>query len=213
MARTGRFVLATTAILAAAIALSGCSAPALESAASEPEASTAPTVAPGPVALTMEEAATRYLSIVCPINSASSTLYDAYKVGESEYLGGGNPDASAVIAAAIVIRDKQRLAIEQLDDKYFTWPELVAPQIPHIRSGYMANMAVVTSISLSDSFAAAYKVPAAEQTPEEKSAAQEIRYQLAISADTVASCVGYEDGLSVLVEEKAERDAALAKLG
>lgn len=211
MARTGLLALATIGAIAAALSLSGCTTPSSEQAPAAPSVSAEPTIDPGPVVLTGEDAATRYLSIVCPINVATRSLNEAYAAGEPEYLAGGAPDVSAVVAAAVVIQEGQRLAIEQLDETYFIWPELVAPQIAHVRSTYMANMAVVTAVALSTSFEEAYQVPAAAQTPEEQAAGQEIRYQLGLSADTDSSCVGYENGLSLLSAEKSERDAALAK--
>ena len=168
---------------------------------------------PGPVVLLDEEAAARYLSIVCPINVATRMLDDAYRAGEDEYLNGGSPDPSAVVAAAATIRDEQRLAIELLDDTYFVWPEVVATQIPLIRAAYMGNMVVVSSVASASSFEVAYNTPAAARTPEQDAAGQEIRYQLNISADTDNSCVGFEDGLIRLSAEKAERDAALAGNG
>jgi len=211
MAHIGTLTTATLAAMITVIGLSGCSAAVPETPSSAEPTSATPAIDPGPVTLTDEEAAERYLSIVCPINIATGALYDAYKAGEDEYLNGGAPDVSAVVDAATIIRDSQRVAIEQLDETYFVWPELVAAQIPHIRSAYMANMAVVSSTSTSTTFEAAYRIPEAPETPEEQAAGQEIRYQLAISADTDASCVGHEDGLNVLSAEKLERDTALAE--
>jgi len=209
MALARFLTLSALGAIAVVIGLSGCSAPALDAEAKP--TITVPAIDPGPVALSEAEAGDRYLSIVCPINIATNALNAAYAAGEDEYLNGGTPDVSAVVAAATTIRDQQRLAIEQLDDTYFEWPGVVAEQAPHIRSAYMANMAVVSAIAGATDFETAYSTPAAASTPEEDAAGQEIRYQLGLSADTDASCAGFEDGLTTLSTAKTERDAALSK--
>ena len=67
-----RHAVAATALVVVAIALVGCSAslsPKATSAAAETKpTATAPAIDPGPVDLTAEEAAQRYLDIVCPVN-------------------------------------------------------------------------------------------------------------------------------------------------
>ncbi|EPR76645.1 hypothetical protein ADILRU_1130 [Leifsonia rubra CMS 76R] len=51
---------------------------------------------PSPVELTIEEAADRYLGLVCQNNFAGAQLTAAFDAGEQEFLNGGAPDPSAV---------------------------------------------------------------------------------------------------------------------
>lgn len=210
MARNSIRVIAMAWGIGAILAISGCTGAAGTSAEPAPTPSQTPTLDPGPIALSNEEAAERYLSIVCPINIAGNALSSAYEAGIDDYLNGGSPDVGGVVAAAATMRDQQRVAIEHLDDTYFAWPELVAAQIPHVRSSYMANMAVISNVASSMTFEAAYNVPAAPQTPEQQAAGQEIRYQLALPADTNLGCDAHADGLTALSTAKDDRDAALA---
>jgi hypothetical protein len=202
------FSASATALLLA-LALTGCVANSGSPAGAEPSTTATPSIDPGPVALSKEAAALRYLDIVCANNISSKALNDAFAAGEEPYLSGSEPDATAVHAAATASVDNHRLAIEQLDDTYFTWPDLVAAQLPHVRSGYMSEMSTLSAMSTATSFKAAYNSLFPASTPEEKTAGQEIRYQLGISADTDATCAGHETGLTALAAEKLERDAGL----
>ncbi|TFC33149.1 hypothetical protein E3O55_04110 [Cryobacterium sp. MDB1-18-2] len=210
-------VITRSAISAAAIllVLTGCAATDGESpgASPTPTVESAPKIDPGPVALTNDTAATRYRSIVCPNNVASGALTDAFTAGKDEYFAGGAPDVAAVVAAASTGVATHRQAMEQLDDTYFTWPKLVAPQIAYVRSSYMAELAWLAAVAGAGTYEAAYSSTYPAATPEQQAAGQEIRYQLGLAADTNGSCVGYEDGLTKLTTEKSERDAALAEQG
>jgi hypothetical protein len=203
------FVAAAALVL---VSLAGCSA-ATEAPAPKPKTTAVaePKVDPGPVTLTKEEAGARYLDIVCAPNAGVAALNAAYDVGEPDFLAGGAPDPAAVKATGAALMELDRLAIEQLDDTYYVWPEKVAAQLPHIRSSYMGELASNQSIANAATFQDAYYATVTPQTPEQLAAGQEIRYQLEIPADTVASCVGHEDGLARLAADKIELDEALAE--
>ncbi|WP_166880003.1 hypothetical protein [Salinibacterium sp. ZJ450] len=160
--------------------------------------------------LTAADGAQRYLDIVCANNIAAGKLADAFTAGEAEWLNGGAPDPGAVKTAATDRVALNRIAIEQLDDTYFVWPDTVAGHLPHIRTSYMAELSTLNAIANAGSYEDAYYTTWPEMPAEQQAAAQEIRYQLGLSADTDASCVGHENGLNALAAAKADRDAALA---
>ncbi len=195
-------------------ALTGCTAAGTsESGGPEQAESPSPSIAPidpGPVELSVEEAGERYLNLVCPVNQGIEALNAAFTAGEEEFLNGGAPDPAPAKAAAAGRIETTRIGLEHLDDEYFTWPDGVADQIAHIRSSYISELATLNAISNAASFEDAYYASWAAATPEQQGAGQEIRYQLGLEVDTVASCAGREDGLSVLSAEREEREALLA---
>jgi hypothetical protein len=187
--------------------LAGCTA----TPASESTPLPTSTIAPGPVALSDEEAATRYLQIVCQGNAAGILVTESLRAGEAEFLQGGQPDPTAVKAAAAEWMRISRLQVEVLDDSYYTWPEVVGEQLVHIRSSFIADISPIESMVNASEFSDAYYAQFPELTSEQSSASQEIRYQLNLDADTVKSCVNYETALDELHTEMTERDAELAK--
>lgn len=201
-------ITVTASAVTVLLVLAGCSSLSPESSAEGPAA---PAIDPGPVELTVEEAGERYLNIVCPNNFGLDAIEAAFKAGEEEYRNGGAPDPAAVIAAAATLAELNRAAVEHFDDEYFIWPSKVTAQIPHMRANYMGELTTNQAVATSATYEDAYNVPLPAGTPEIDTAGQEIRYQLGLPSDTVTSCVGHEDGLTVLANERAEREAALAK--
>lgn len=203
-------LLITGALLLTA-ALAGCTAPASAPAAVEKTASAppTPTVDPGPVKLTNEEAAERYLNLVCPNNIAIDALEAAFDAGEEEFLKGGAPDPTAVKAAAATRVALNRQSLEILDDDYYIWPDGVSEQLPDIRSSYLTELSVLDGIANAASFEDGYYATWPAATPEQQGAGQEVRYQLGLEADTVATCAGREGGLDKLKAELDERTVAL----
>lgn len=160
------------------------------------------------VQLDTAHAADRYLDLVCPNNLATRALADAFDAGEEEMLSGGDPDASAVRAAAARRLDLNRRTLTLLDDPFFRWPADVNDQVAQVRSSYLAELPTLDAMSNAASFSDAFYTTFAEASPEQRSAGQEIRYTLGIDADTVASCVGHETGIERLTAEHDERQTA-----
>ena len=192
------------------LVLSGCTATATPAAPAE-VTSTVPAIDPGPVDLTAEQASERYLSIVCPANQGVDPHQAAFVAGEDEYFNGGSPDPAAVKASATELATLTRAAITFLDDDYYVWPSSVSEHIAHIRTSYMGQLTTAEAVANAETYAEAYNTPVPATTPEQDTAGQEIRYQLDISSDTKASCIGYEEGHTKLAAERAEREAALAE--
>ncbi|QHF21025.1 hypothetical protein GTU71_09415 [Rathayibacter sp. VKM Ac-2762] len=182
------------------------SAPAAAPAESTTPAPAAPAT-PAFVELDTAQAASRYLDLVCPNNIAIKNLSDAFSSGEDELLNGGDPDPSGVHAAASARLDLTRRTLTLLDDSYYHWPSDVSEQIATIRGSYIAEMATLNTMANSADFSDAYYSTFPEATTEQQSAGQEVRYALGIDPDTVASCVGHENGIDALTSEKEQRDA------
>lgn len=194
-----------SAFLVAGLLLAGCSATTAQSVpTTNPSTSPTPTVDPGPVQLTKEDAAIRYLQIVCPGNIATQAWADAITPLEDEWVNGGSPDLTALAPATQRRIDTSRNAIELFDDTYFAWPEEVADLMPAVRDSYMGDLGplsqVLTATRMEDLNAVAW--------PAQESPAQEIRYQLGLDVDTAGTCVGHENGHELLLAEKTEREAA-----
>jgi len=203
--------------IAALVLLSGCSAGVENVAApttspsATPTPSPTPTIDPGPVLMTEEEAAEYYLRLICQSNTAGQALNDAIIAGEEEWLNGGEPDPAAVKSAASTLLGLKRLAIEVMDDDYFTWPGEVGTHVGYIRESFIQESAVISAVANVSRYEDAYYSQFPEQTPEQAGAGQEIRYQLGIDADTTTSCVGYEAELEALHAEMIERNEYLAQ--
>lgn len=194
----------------ALVILTGCAAsPAADSAAGTPSSSPTPTIDPGPVALSVEDAGIRYLGIVCQRNGANEALNQAFTAGEETYLNGGDADPSAVKAAAAESLRVNSVQVALFDDGYFTWPEGLDVHIRAVRDASMKATSMYDSIANASSYAAAYNVAIVDD-PAGAQAAQEIRYQLQLSPDTSASCEGYETAADALHAEMTERNAYLA---
>lgn len=193
------------AVALAFTSLVGCTA-AADPAAPSPT----PTIDPGPVELSVKEAGERYLHIVCPDNLASGAISQALSAGEAEFFNGGAPDPSAVKTAAVTALDVGRAAAEFLDDDYFTWPEEVAEHIVTIRTITITDLSYLSSVANAATFEDAYYAPYIDDGSG-ATASQTIRFELGLDPDTTASCVGYEGGHEILAQERAARDAELAK--
>lgn len=198
----------------ALLVLTGC-APATTNAAPTPSAeptvapSPTPTIDPGPVELDEKAASERYLGIVCQRNAINVQLHDAFVAQEDTFFNGGNPDVSAAKAAAAEGLRVNRLAIELIDDTYYTWPDGVGPHLQAIRTAYLGLASYYDLIVNSTRFEDAYY---AERANDEAAAAaaQELRYQLGLPADTTSSCVGHEQAADTLHAEMTERNEYLA---
>lgn len=197
---------------AVTVALAGCSNASTDLVAETPtaSASAADAIDVGPVELTSDEAGTRYLNIICPKNFGVQALTDAFSAGEDEFRAGGDPDPAAVKASAadrIVIA---RLVVDFLDDEYFLWPEEVRDQIPLVRDANVAELSTLDGIVNAATYEDAYYATWPDYTAA-GTAAQEIRYQLGLDADTTASCIGFEGGHDALTAETTAREALLAE--
>ncbi|MGW4928268.1 hypothetical protein ACWEOH_03870 [Agromyces sp. NPDC004153] len=196
------------------LALAACSPSspsthAVGSAEASGSATPTPTVDPGPVELTTEEAAARYLNIVCPTNAAANALNAAFRASEEEFLNGGAPDPAGVKAAAQAQMTSRQTEAELFDDDYYEWPESIEPHITTLRDSDVAALGTLSAMVNAPDYETAYYAVWPDQTAPQASA-QEIRFQLGIGADTQATCVGYEGGHDVLVAERREREAALS---
>lgn len=168
-----------------------------------------PAIDPGPIELSVEEAGQRYLGIVCQGNVAQDALYNAIVAGEDEYIQGGAPSVDAVKVAAAEKMRVTRQSIEMFDDEYFKWPEAVRDQIPILRSQDMLYLGAYGSLANASTYQEAYTTSFPELSSEQEAAAQEIRYQLKLDADTTASCVGFETKNDELYQEMIERNTLL----
>lgn len=177
------------------------------SASSAPPSAVVTPTAPPFVTLSKDEAATRYLDLVCGNNAAIRELTAAFAAGEDELLNGGDPDATTAKAAAAKRVELNRQTLELIDDDFYRWPAGVDEQIGHVRSTFISELATLDSMANAASFRDAYYSTFTVATPEQAAAGQEIRYQLGLSPDTVTSCAGHEDGTARLI---AERDARVA---
>lgn len=194
--------------LAASLTLAGCTA-AEPVAAPAPIPSPTPAVALGPVELSVEEAGVYYLRLVCQSNTAGDALTAAIRAGEQDYLYGGAPDPSAAKAAAAEQLRLGQLFVEVLEDDYYTWPDGVAEQLVHLRSRTVAELGSQSVDANAATYSEIYYNTYPAMTAEQTAAPQEIRLSLGLSADTTASCAGYETGLDVVVAEIAERNVAI----
>ena len=203
-----RAVVTLAAVLAV---VSGCTAPA-ETAVddSTPSATVtpAPTTPIGPeaVELSIEEAATRYLSITCDKNAAVGALADGFTLWENAYAGGTEPDLDEVTGTAAFAFESTYNTVLLFDESAFIWPESARPHIVALRDAHLAEAASYDALANSSSYdeARAVTFPDAATGAE---AAEEARLALGI-ADT--SCEGFEGSQILLLAEKAERDDALA---
>ncbi|MEV8337036.1 hypothetical protein [Leucobacter sp. NPDC077196] len=194
------------------LALTGCTAEPQEPVqnTAEAPAEAVPSIDPGPIELTKGEAAERYLQLVCQGNVNIGNFRAAVQAGEDEFLAGGAPSADALKAAGAESVRLKRMQIEIIDDPYFRWPDPVSEQLIHIRSSSMAEVAADQSVMNAATFEEAYYVNYPVPTAEQETAAQEIRYQLGLDADTTGSCVGYEAALDEIHAEMLERNEQLA---
>jgi hypothetical protein len=198
-------------VLVSALTLVGCTtAPAVVPEAA-PVPSPTPTIAVGPVVLSEEEAGIYYLSVVCQGNFANDALSSALIAGEQVFFDGGEPDLTAMKAAATESSRLIRLAVEVLDDPYFIWPEAVARQIVHIRSVNVGDLAPLNTVANATRFEDGYYASYPALTPEQTSAAQEIRLQLNLDTNTSTSCAGYETALDETHAEMTARNDYLAE--
>ncbi|KJL34382.1 hypothetical protein RS86_00868 [Microbacterium azadirachtae] len=159
--------------------------------------------------LSKEQAADRYLGLVCQRNAANARIGNAFDAQLGAFQSGGTADVTDVKAAAVEAQRVNRLAIELIDDEYFTWPDKVRPQLQILRQSLMAFLSYEDGLVNSSDFASA----ASQQVPDAEAgaaAAQEIRYQLGLPADTTASCVGKETYTDTLHAAMVERNEYLA---
>lgn len=205
--------IAAIGIISVAL-LAGCaattpSAPAGAEPTPTSSPSPTPTIDPGPITLTTDEASERYLGIVCQRNVVIAQMNEAFDAQEETFLDGGEPDDSAVKAAATEVMRVNSMQIALFDDPYYTWPDGLVDHLKNIRDASMTQSSMFDSIANASSYEVAYYVTAPE-TPEATTSAQEIRYQLELSPDTTASCQGHETATDTLHAEMVERNEYLA---
>lgn len=212
----GRFSLGVTGVALSLALFTGCSAPSATSAddtaaASTPTAtpSPTPTIPVGPVTLTDEEAAARYLTAVCQRNLAAIALTSAFQASEDEFINGGAPDVSAVKAAAGVQIEANRAQVSVLDDAYYVWPTSVVPHLKVVRDAAVAELSPLSETVNAPSYEVAYYM-AWPDTSEAGASSQEVRIQLNLDADTTKSCAGYEVAATEAVTAMKARDEYLA---
>lgn len=202
-------ICAVTILLLAGCSMSAETAqPQAAQKTATPVPSPTPTIDPGPVVLTKEEAAERYLGLVCQRNVLVFGLNDAFKAQEKTYLNGGSGDVTEVKALSAEALRVNRLAIELIDDPYYTWPSGIDQHLQTIRQSYMSLFSYYDSLANAKSFEDAYYLTAEQGNG--ATAAQEIRYQLGLPADTSASCKGKETATDLLHAEMIERNEYLA---
>lgn len=208
--------ITTVAVTVAALLLSGCVAsPSAIQADPEPSASMSATVTPaptptiptGPVMLDVEAAGERYLKIMCQRNDAINALNDAYIAEEENYYADRRTDVSEINATAKDAMRITRMVAELLDDDYYVWPDAVAKQLQTLRTSEIADGAPLSEWSNANTFEESMSV---QWMGDPGSAAQEIRYELGLSADTVESCKGFKNGTAELHAEMVERAKYLA---
>ncbi|MFC5788933.1 hypothetical protein ACFPPE_03605 [Agromyces tardus] len=102
-----------------------------------------------------------------------------------------------------------RVQIELFDDEYHLWPDEVSDEITVLRDFDIAALGTLSSIVNTPDYQTAYYAVWPDGT-ESQAAAQEVRYQLGLGADTEATCVDYQDAHVGLIAEKQEREAQLA---
>lgn len=209
-----RCTLVLSVVAIAATALTGCSA---ESTAPKApgrtmEASSTPTPVPTPtpteVVLSHEEAGMLYLDLICDVNASGIEVNEAFAAKEDEFLAGGTPDPVDVKASAAKRMDLSRKLLELLDDTYYVWPTEVRESLTHVRSNFMGELNGLNAMANASTYEQAYYAEPYQATPEEKSAGQEIRYELGLSADTVASCQDHLGKLTARYEELQTRRTA-----
>lgn len=205
-------VLSSGAAFVLLLALAGCTAlppaatptPAANATGAPATPSPTPTIEVGPVALTEEQAAERYLGIVCQRNSVINQLNDAISGGEEAYLNGGNPPVSEINRIAKETMRVVRASVEVADDDYYMWPTAVVDAVKKVRDSQVAEASTLSSLANAKSFEDAYYTRWPDQS-EASAASQEVRYQLGINPDTEASCVGFESATDELHKTMTER--------
>lgn len=158
--------------------------------------------------MTKEEAGARYLGIVCQRNEAAYRLNDAIVAQEETFFNGGDPDLTEIRAAAAEAMRVSRIVVELFDDSYYIWPEGLDDHLALIRESTMAESTTLSAIANASRFEDAYY--AQFTGPDTAASIAEVRYQLGLSADTSASCQGYEAAADVLHTEMLERNDYLA---
>ncbi|MFJ3489121.1 hypothetical protein [Leifsonia aquatica] len=163
---------------AVVLVLAGCSAATDSAGPATPSAAKtqSPTPTPTPTQMPVEEAGTYYLSIVCPANAASQANANAYVA----------QDLASIQTTAGAARDAFQTQVKQFTDPMKIWPDTVAADIKTlVESDYQ-------SISLFDQVARAQSLDAANAVvfPADNAgaAAQRIRVNLGLSADTSVGC-------------------------
>lgn len=161
--------------------------------------------------MSKEEAAQRFLGVVCQRNRLVNQLNSAFDAQEEKFLNGGSADPSEVKVIAADAQRVNRLAIELIDDPYYVWPSGVASHVRTIRQAYIELSSYYDGVMNADSFEEAYYLDGL--VTDGATAAQEIRYQLGLPADTSSSCEGKETISESLHQEMVERNEYLASFG
>lgn len=177
-------------------------------ATASPSPSPTPTIPVGPVTLTTEEAAARYLGIVCQRNVAAKVVQDAIFAQEDAYLNGGG-DVLAIAGPAAEMMRLSRQSVELFDDEYYTWPDGLDEHLAVVRQANLAEVGTLDTIVNAGRVEDA--IYATWPSVDSSAAVQEIRYQLGLPGDTTASCSGYETTSDVLKQQMIERTEYLAQ--
>ncbi|MCK6079039.1 hypothetical protein KZX37_00230 [Microbacterium sp. EYE_5] len=177
------------------------------SAASSP--SPTPTIDPGPVELSAEEAARRYLAIMCDRNAAVHRVGDAFADQEDAYWAGDATDVAPVNDAAADAQLVGRRTVELIDDSYYVWPEGISEHLKVLRASELADAVILDAWASARSFDEAMQLE--WPTSDAAASAQEIRYLLDLPANTDSSCAGFEGAGKKLHSEMLEREEYLAQ--
>lgn len=179
-----RFTLAlgvgTAAVLATG--LSGCT-----SAAPEPE----------PETLTLSEAGTRYLDVVCPVNAAWDAVdleIDRLQIGITR----GEDDTRLYAEALGKLADASSAAAKELQSADMVWPEAAAPLIDNVSASLSADAkAVPAARKLTATAIISYEWPGATESGK---IAAEARAALDLPEDASAACAARAEQIA---EERA----------
>ncbi|WP_175558563.1 hypothetical protein [Arthrobacter sp. ok362] len=179
----GNILKKTCAVLAlAALALAGCSGGGQATAAATESATTtaSPTPAPSPTIMANDEAGKKYMSIVCPTNTAIDQLNKAVEAQPF------NVKASTTAAAAA--RDSYRKQIEAFSDEKVLWPATVKADIAKMAEETYSDLtgaANLASQTTESNFNAAWN---AWTSSTATVTAQKVRLKLGLSSDAMGSC-------------------------
>ena len=187
------------AVLAIMLALAGCT----EAAPTEPTAPAraTPKESVGAATMTVEEAGERYLSIVCEANVAIDETSLASEVARTAYLNNEEVDVAPLTSGYARLLSLIELSAKEFANRDFIWPVEVATQIDTLRTGDIADFDHYQAIATATTYDEVLAAPEAQSTLEQDSAPQKIRFELGLSLDKEASCVGYENALTKLGEE------------
>jgi hypothetical protein len=123
-----------------------------------------------------EEAASYYLSIVCPANAASQANSNAYNA----------QDLAAIQSTAAAARDAFQVQVKQFTDPMKIWPDTVAADIKTLVDSDYQTISIFNQVAMVQSLDAANSITFPQD--DSGAASQRIRATLGLSADTSVGC-------------------------